>query len=124
MNSRYRNVQTMRINWDDIILDTAPIPYPVELTPQEEIEQLEAAIADAEETLRAYASSPRVVAVKQAEIELYEIQIEQWRMKIIVAEQQATNRVRRAEAYGYPADLFRARRAAFVDEIERRNGGE
>lgn len=78
----------MTINWDDLL--TAPSP--VELTPQEEIEKLEAQIADEQENMRAYASNPRVCVLSQAKIQLLETEIAKWKAAIYSAEQEAFDR--------------------------------
>jgi hypothetical protein len=90
----YQAPRRFTLNVDDIILTTAPAP--VELTPAQEIEALEAAIADEQESLRAYASNARVVAVSQAKIELLKTEIAKWQAAIYAAEAEAFQRVQRA----------------------------
>jgi hypothetical protein len=115
-NSEYmRSLQTTR---------TAKIPYPIERTPREEIEYLQALIADERETIRAFGSS-RVTQDAARRIQHYELAIEEWKAAIYAADQELVNdeatayaiaRLFAAEAE-YPADLLVARRASFVEQV-------
>jgi hypothetical protein len=120
MNSRYRSIQRMTINWDAII--ASPVPYPIERTPQEEIERLEAAISDEDETIRSFGSS-RIALDAKGRIAHYELEIEKWQAAIYVAEQEAFDRVMWAAANGYASALFTARRADYLRRVHEIVGG-
>lgn len=126
MESRYKSVQRTTINWDAAILaDATPAP---KLTLQQEIKILKAKIADAEETIRAYASSPRVVTMFQANVVVFEAELAELELaqRYVETDTQA-GKVRKAlrqafysAAFAYPTELYKARRAAFVTQITER----
>jgi hypothetical protein len=116
MNGRYHSVQRMKINWDDVF--TTPIPYPIELTPQEEIIRLESLIADEQETIRAFGSS-RIALDAKANVKHLEDEREQWLAVVYAAEQEAFDRARKARAV-YPK--FDERRAWFIGLVQERIG--
>lgn len=89
----FQNTRRFTLNFDEIL--TSPIPRVTELTPHEEIERLEAAIADEQETIRAFASHRVVVAQAQERIKRLESEREQWLAAIYAADQEAFERVQR-----------------------------
>jgi len=108
----------------------SPIPRVTELTPHEEIESLEAQIADEQETIRAFGSS-RVALDAGERIKRLEIELEQWQAAIYAASAEtqadnvrdALNAVADIENGNYPIDLYRKTRVAFIAQVQQYNGG-
>src|SRR5687767_6140991 len=72
-------------------VQASPVPRVTELTPQEEIEQIEAEISGLEKIICGFASRPLIVADAQAQITHLQEQRGQWLAVIYAADQELVN---------------------------------